>query len=190
MQRQEQQFRHDMDRARNALSEEFHKLVPIGTRLNTVEKQLQEQIVVDVFRGDKTHANMLANELVVIRKVSNMVADLKVIFETFIVRIGTIKDYSEFYDAMSSTATELREVKHDLAQITPTAKAVLADVSDTLSTISTLDIKQQPSIAVVTDDALEILEEASTVVEERLKHKFPTLPEIKPEKEKRVLVNV
>ncbi len=188
MQRQEQQFSHDIDHARNALNEEFHKLVPIGTRLNTVEKQLQEQIVVDVFRGDKTHANMLANELVVIRKVSKLVTDLKVIFETLIVRIGTIKDYSEFYDAMSSTATELSEVKHDLAQITPTAKAVLADVSDTLSVLSTFDIKQQPNVAVVTDDALEILEEASSVVEERLKHNFPTLPEIKPEK--RVLVNV
>lgn len=187
MQRQEQ-FKHDIQSAGNALHEQVLKLIPAETRLNIVEKQLQEQIVVDVFRGDKVHANMLANELTVIRKVSKLVVDLKVIFETLIVRIGTIGDYNEFCGSINSAVTSLKEVKHDLAQVTPTAKAVFADMSDTLSdTLSTLDIKHHHSVGRVTDDALEIMEEASSVVEERLKRKLPTLPEIEPEK--RVLVN-
>jgi division protein CdvB (Snf7/Vps24/ESCRT-III family) len=62
-------------------------------------------------------------------------------------------------------------------------------MSDTLpDTLLALDVKHQPNIASVTDDALEILEEASSVVEERLKRKLPTLPEIEPEN--RALVNV
>lgn len=188
MQRQEQ-FRLDMQSAGKALYEQVLKLIPVETRLNIVEKQLQEQIVVDVFRGDKVHANMLANELTVIRKVSKLVVDLKVVFETLIVRIGTLGDYNEFCGSINSAVTSLNEVKHDLAQVTPTAKAVFTDMSDTLSdTLSTLDIKHHHSVGRVTDDALEIMEEASSIVEERLKRKFPTLPEIEPEK--RVLVNV
>jgi len=189
MRRQEQQFRHDMDNAGDTLQKEFLKLVPVEARLKTVEKQLQEQIVVDVFRGEKIRANMLANELIVIRKVSKLVTDLKVIFETLIVRIGTIRDYSEFYSAINLTSANLKEVKHDLRQIMPNAKAVFTDMSDTLpDTLLALDVKHQPNIASVTDDALEILEEASSVVEERLKRKLPTLPEIEPEN--RALVNV
>jgi len=189
MRRQEQQFRHDMDNAGDTLQKEFLKLVPVEARLKTVEKQLQEQIVVDVFRGEKIRANMLANELIVIRKVSKLVVDLKVIFETLIVRIGTIRDYSEFYSAINLTSANLKEVKHDLRQIMPNAKAVFTDMSDTLpDTLLALDVKHQPNIASVTDDALEILEEASSVVEERLKRKLPTLPEIEPEN--RALVNV
>lgn len=188
MQRHEH-FRNDMENAAKALQTELLKLIPVERRLDTVEKQLQEQIVVDVFRGEKTHANMLANELVVIRKVSRLVSDLKVIFETLIVRIGTIRDYSEFNNALNSTVTGLNEVKHDLTKVIPSARAVFADISQTVpSTLLALDIKNQPNASTVTDDALEILEEASNLVEERLKHKFPTLPEI--EQEKRVAVNV
>ncbi|MFQ5940466.1 MAG: hypothetical protein ACE5KA_02050 [Nitrososphaerales archaeon] len=189
MQRQDQQFRHELKGAGYALRREVLKLIPIESRLNTVEKQLQEQTVVDVFRGDKMHANMLSNELAVIRKVCKLVADLKMIFETLILRIDTLTDYNEFYNAINLTVKGLKEVKNDLTQITPTAKAVFADMSDTLAdTMLGLNIKGQPDVAVVTDDALEILEEASSVVEERLKRKFPTLPEIEPEK--RAPVNV
>jgi|GEM_PF-1909979 len=182
-----EQFRHDMLNAGKALHTQSLKLIPIETRLNMVEKQLQEQIVVDVFRGEKTHANMLANELVAIRRVSKLVSDLKVIFETLIVRMATLHDYNEFHSSISSAVGSLKVIKSDLKEVTPAAKQVFAVLSESVSDISTYDIKPSPNVTNVTDDALVILEEASTIVEGGLKRKFPTLPEIKPEK--RVLVN-
>ncbi|MFQ5969023.1 MAG: hypothetical protein ACE5J2_00805 [Nitrososphaerales archaeon] len=175
-----EQFRLDIDKARTTLYAEVLKLAPVETRLGSVERNLQEQVVVDVFSGEKVHANMLANELVIIRKVLKLVSDIKVVFETLIVRIGTIKDYNELFDAVNPAVTSLKELQNDLAQVVPAARETFVNMSDTFSnTLIALDITDGPSPSKVTDDAIQILEEASSVVENELKHKFPTLPETK-----------
>lgn len=179
MHRQEQ-FKLDIDRASITLHAEVLKLTPVQTRLASVERHLQGQIVADVFRGEKAHASMLANELVIIRKVLKLVADLKIVFETLFVRMGTIKDYSELFDAVNPAVKSLKELQDDLAEVVPAARETFANMSDTFSnTLITLDIKDEPSPSKATDDAIQILEEASRVVEEELKRKFPSLPEIK-----------
>lgn len=181
MQRQKQ-FSLDMEKASTTLQTELLKLAPIQIKLASVEKQMQEQIVVDVFRGDKIHSNMIANELVVIRRVSKLVSDLKIVYETLILRIGTIKDYNELLNAINPAVVSLKEVQKDLANVMPTARETFARMSDMFSsTLVTLNIVNEPKPSKATDDALDILEEASRVVEEELKRKFPTLPQIKSE---------
>ena len=181
MQRQKQ-FSLDMEKASTTLQTELLKLAPIQIKLASIEKQMQEQIVVDVFRGDKMHANMIANELVVIRRVSKLVSDLKVVYETLILRIDTIKDYNELLNAINPAVVSLKEVQKDLANVMPTARETFARMSDMFSsTLVTLNVVNEPNPNKVTDNALEILEEASRIVEEELKRKFPTLPQIKAE---------
>lgn len=181
MQKQEQ-FQLDMEKASTTLQTELLKLAPIQIKLAGVEKQMKDQIVIDVFRGDKIHANMLANELVVIRRVSKLVYDLKIIYETLILRIGTIKDYNELLNAINPAVVSLKKVQRDLANVIPIAKETFTGMSDIFSsTLVTLNVVNEPNPNKVTDDALEILEEASRVVEEELKRKFPTLPQIKAE---------
>jgi len=183
MQRQEQ-FRLDMEKASSTLRTELSKLVPIQIKLAGVEKQMQEQIVIDVFRGDKVHASMLVNELLVTRRVSKLVSDLKIVYETLILRIGTIKDYNELLNALNPAVISLKEMQKDLASVMPTARETFARMSDMFSsTLVTLNIVNEPKPNKATDDALDILEEASRVVEEELKRKFPTLPQIESEHE-------
>lgn len=181
MQRQGQ-FRLDMEKAGITLQTELLKLVPIQIKLAGVEKQMQEQIMIDVFRGDKKHANMLANELVVIRRVAKLVSDLKIVYQTLILRIGTIKDYNELLSAISPAVTSLKGVQKDLANVMPSARETFTRMSDLFSsTLVTLNVVNEPNHSRATDDALEIIEEASMVVEKELKRKFPTLPQIKAE---------
>lgn len=181
MQRQEQ-FRLDMEKASATLQAELLKLVPIQIKLASIEKEMREQIVIDVFRSDKMHANMLANELVVIRRVSKLVSDLKIVYKTLILRIDTMKDYNELLSAINPILVSLREVQQGLAKVMPAARDTFARLSDMFSsTLVTLHVENQPYTNRATDDALEILEEASKVVEEELKRKFPTLPQVKAE---------
>ncbi len=186
MQRQER-FRLDMEKASITLQTELLKLVPIQIKLAGIEKQMQEQIVIDVFRGSKLHANMLANELVVIRHVSKLVSDLRIVYETLILRIGTVKDYTELLNAIKPAVASLKGVQKDLARIMPTAKETFARMSSMFSsTLVMFNVANEPDPVKGTDDALEILEEASRVVEEELKRKFPTLPQIRAEDRVRV----
>ena len=178
MQKQEQ-FMLDMDKASAVLQTELLKLLPIQAKITGVEKGTREQIVIDVFRGDKMHADMLANELVIIRRVSKLVSDLKIIYETLIMRIGTIANYNELLKAISPAATSLKEVRKDLDVVLPAAKATFTRMSDMFSsTLVMLNLVNEPDTNRATDDALEILEEASKVLEQELKRKFPTLPPI------------
>lgn len=178
MQKQEQ-FTLDVDKASASLQAELFKLLPIQTKIAHVEKEMREQIVIDVFRGEKTHADMLANELVVIRRVSKLVSDLRIIYETLIIRIGTADDYRELLKAISPAVGSLKEVRKDLDVIVPEAKATFTKMSDMFSsTLVMLNLVNEPNTHRATDDALEILEEASSVAEEKLKRKIPTLPQI------------
>lgn len=186
MQRQER-FRLDMEKASITLQTELLKLVPIQIKLAGIEKQMQEQIVIDVFRGSKLHANMLANELVVIRRVSKLVSDLRIVYETLILRIGTVKDYTELLNAIKPAVASLKGVQKDLARIMPTAKETFARMSSMFSsTLVMFNVANEPDPVKATEDALAILEEASRVVEEELKRKFPTLPQIRAEDKVRV----
>ncbi len=178
MQRQEH-FRIDVEKASTVLQRELLRLMPVQTKLANLEKEMQEQIVIDSFRGDKMHANMLANELVVIRGVSKLASDLRLVYETLILRIGAIRDYNELLNAIKPTVINLKEVQKTLAHFVPKAKEVFATIPDMFtSTLVTLSFVNKHVPAKATDNALEILEEASRVVEEQLKRKFPTLPQI------------
>jgi len=174
-----EQFMLDMDKASATLQTELLKLLPIQAKISGVEKEMREQIVIDVFGGNKMHADMLANELVTIRRVSKLVSDLRIIYETLIVRIGTIGNYNELLKAISPAATSLKEVRKDLDVVLPAAKATFTKMSDMFSsTLVMLNLVNEPDTPMATDNALEILEEASNVVEQELKRKFPTLPQI------------
>lgn len=171
-----------MEKTGTILEAELSKLLPVQVKLAAVEKCVQEQIVVDVFRGNKIHAGMLAKELVVIRHVSKLVSDLKIMYETLILRIGAIKDHQELLNVISPAVSSLKELQMDIARVMPAARETFSSLSDMFSsTLVTLNIVNgsTPSRK-ETSDALDILDEASRVVEEQLKQKFPTLPEIKP----------
>ncbi len=170
-----------MERAGVILEAELSKLAPVQARLAGVERKIQEQIVVDIFRGDKNRAKMLAAELVMIRRVYRLVSDLRIIYETLIVRIATINNYQELLSAIRPAAADLRDVQSNLAAVMPAARETFSGLSEVFSgTLSTLNIVNDPlAPGKATDDALEILDEASRLVEEELKRRFPTLPEIK-----------
>lgn len=175
-----------MERAGETLQAELSKLIPVQARLAGMEKRVQEQIVVDAFRGQKAHANMLAKELVVIRRVSKLLADLKFVYETLILRIGTIKDYGELLNAVGPAVASLRGIRSDLATVTPAARETFSSLSDLFSnTLVSLDIVNEtpaPPSKAETRDALEILDEASRMAEQELRRKLPTLPEIMPKR--------
>ncbi len=178
MQKQEQ-FMYDMDKAGATLQTELLKLFPMQAKIAGLEKRVREQIVIDVFRGEKMHADMLANELMVIRRVARLVSDLRIIYETLIIRIGTISDHDELLKAVRPAVASLKEVKRDIDVIVPAARAAFTKMSDMFSgTLVMLNLVNEHGTFRATDDALEILEEASGVVEEELKRKFPTLPQI------------
>jgi len=178
-----------MEKASITLQTELLKLVSIQIKLAGIEKQMQEQIVIDVFRGSKLHANMLANELAFIRRVSKLVSDLRIVYETLILRIGTMKDYNELLTAIKPAVVSLKGVQNDLASIMPAAKETFARMTNSFSsTLVMSNVANEPKPIKATDDALAILEEASRVVEEELKRKFPTLPQTGAEGRVRVQV--
>lgn len=161
---------------------ELSKLIPAGVRLERVEKRLQEQMVVDLSRGDRIHAGMLGEELLVIRRVSKLVMDMKIIYEMLILRIGTMSDWHEFMHAMNPALASLKSVQADLEEVMPEARDAFTRLSDMFSdTLEATTVVNEPIGFDMNDDALGILEEASKVVEEELQKKLPALPEIESE---------
>jgi division protein CdvB (Snf7/Vps24/ESCRT-III family) len=133
-------------------------------------------------------ASMYANECAELRKMAKVVLHSEMALETVTLRLQTIRDFGEIAYTMKPVAHVVGVLKTQLEGVLPEVSMELAQVNDTLegmvvevgeSTESSFDA------AASSGEAQQILQEANTVAEQKMKERFPELPPI-PTSEARV----
>jgi division protein CdvB (Snf7/Vps24/ESCRT-III family) len=95
-------------------------------------------------------------------------------------RLNTITELGDVVVTLSPAMSVIKGVQGGLSSMMPEADHSLGQISDLLGNIMS-DSGQIPDAEIsgsntLTEDALKIIEEASAVVEESTKDKFPDLP--------------
>ncbi|MGH2638481.1 MAG: Snf7 family protein [Rhabdochlamydiaceae bacterium] len=156
------------------------------TRLNAASIKLRERetgifnkVVLLVQKRDNQRANMLANELTEIRKMSKFVTQAKLAFEQIELRFNTIRDLGDVAAVLSPAVGIMRSLSPDLTNAIPEAQGEVSQISDLLSNIL-VDAGQLSSTSInfetANDEADKILAEASVVAENGMRDRFPDLP--------------
>jgi len=150
-----------------------------GSKLATKDKQLLDKVADCMTKHDKSRALMVANELVQVRKLEKNVLQIKLALEQISLRLITVKDYGDFLNTMTPALSIIKGVQPGVLKVVPEAEKGFSDLSQSLSSIVTEagynTILNEP-IATANEDASNILSEAATVAEQKLKEKFPDLP--------------
>ncbi|MGQ9781301.1 MAG: Snf7 family protein [Nitrososphaeria archaeon] len=155
-------------------------------RLETTEIKSKERdaaifnkVIGAIQKHDIQHANIYANELAEVRKMTKTVTSSKLALEQVVLRLNTVTELEDVAVALAPAMAILNNVRSGIISVLPEAEREINEISGILSSVL-VDAGQMSGTTLnfeaANEDAEKILAEASAVAEQRMKEKFPELP--------------
>jgi len=156
------------------------KLEQLGAKLREKDASLFSKVVSSMQKNDDSRASMLANELSEVRKMNNVVTQARLALEQLNLRLSTVQELGDIANTLAPAISAIKGVQPGLINVVPDAEREIGEISGLLSGIL-VDAGQldggQLSFEVNSEEAEKVIEEASTIVEQRMRAKFPDVPD-------------
>jgi division protein CdvB (Snf7/Vps24/ESCRT-III family) len=168
-----------LDFAIRKLDLQINKLDQANERFTQKDKMLFAKLVNAYTHHDSAYANIYANELVEIRKMSKLVMNARLALDQVSLRIKTVTELGDVVSTLGPCIGVLRSVSVGLCGVLPEAENELGDISNLLSGLmfeAGTNSGMSLNFDSVNEDAAKILAEAATVAEQRVNANFPDLP--------------
>ncbi len=171
--------------AQKKLELQISKLNNIANKLSDKDQIIFKRIVFAMQNHDSQYAKVLSNELSQVRKMNKMITSAKLAMEQIQLRLNTITELGDVVVTLSPAMSVIKGLKGGLSQMIPEAGQSFEQISNSLNGIL-LESGQMPTTEInsfsggLTEESMRILEEASAIVEENMKDKFPDLPSTIP----------
>jgi len=169
-----------IEQAARRVEVQIQRLEQEGSRLTARDKAMFAKIVEAYTIHDSQRANVLANELTEIRKMEKFLAHAGLALEQVVLRLNTVSELGDTVVTLAPAVSVLQSVRVGIAGILPGVDRELGQVGTLLSEIimeSGQGTGMILDFGAANEDAQRILEEAAIVAEQRVKQKFPELPE-------------
>lgn len=166
--------------AQKKLQLQISKLDGISNKMSEKDHLIFKRIVYAMQNHDSQYAKVLSNELSQIRKMNKMVSSAKLAMEQIQLRLNTITELGDVVVTLTPAMSVIKGIQGGLSSMMPEADQSFGQISDLLSNIMN-DSSQIPNTEIsgtgmISEDSMKILEDASMVVEQSMKDKFPDLP--------------
>ena len=168
-----------LDSAVRRLDLQINKLDQANERFTLKDKTLFAKLVNAYTQHDTAHANIYANELAEIRKMSKLVMNARLALDQVSLRIKTVSELGDVVSALGPCIGVLRSVSGGLCGVLPEAENELGDIGNMLSGLmfeAGTSSGMSLNFNSVNEDAAKILDEAAVVAEQRVSSNFPDLP--------------
>lgn len=171
-----------IEEAQKKLQLQITKLDNISIKLDSKDQLIFKRVVQAVQNHEIQYAKVLSAELAQIRKMSKMVNSAKLALEQIHLRLNTITELGDVVVTLSPAMSVIKGIQNGLTSMMPEADHSLSQISDLLGGILA-DSAQIPAAEinnskVMSEDSIKIIEEATAMVEQSMKEKFPDLPAI------------
>ena len=168
-----------LDFAVRRIELQVQKLDQATDRFSQRDKAIFARIVDAYAKHDSARANVFANELAEVRKMSKLIMNAKLALEQITLRLRTVSELGDVVSTLGPAVGVLRSVRTGLVSVFPEAENELGEIGNMLSGIM-IEAGQGSGMTLnfdsVNEDASKILTEAATVAEQKIKDKFPDLP--------------
>jgi division protein CdvB (Snf7/Vps24/ESCRT-III family) len=168
-----------LDFAVRRIDLQVQKLDQATDRFGQRDKAIFSKIVDAYTKHDSARANVFANELAEVRKMSKLIMNAKLALEQITLRLRTVSELGDVVSTLGPAVGVLRSVRSGLTSVFPEAESELGEIGNMLSGIM-IEAGQGSGMTLnfdsVNEDASKILTEAATVAEQKIKDKFPDLP--------------
>lgn len=133
-----------------------------------------------VLAKDSARASIYANECAEIRKMCQTILRSQFAIEQVALRLETVEEFGDIVVEMSPVAGVINSIKGHLAGVVPEVSYKLGEIGDTLNDL-VMDAGGASNISWNVsssgEESEKILTDANTIAEQKMKEKFPTLPD-------------
>jgi division protein CdvB (Snf7/Vps24/ESCRT-III family) len=169
-----------IEEAQKKLEMQITKLGSISGKIVEKDQLIFKRIAHSIQNHDVQYAKLLSNELSQIRKMSKMVDSAKLALEQIQLRLNTITELGDVVVTLTPAMSVIKNIQGGLTSMVPEADQSLSQISDLMGGILS-DSAQIPKHEVdsgraLSEESTSIIEEATTLVEQSMKEKFPDLP--------------
>jgi division protein CdvB (Snf7/Vps24/ESCRT-III family) len=170
-----------IEEAQRKLQIQISKLDAISSKMQEKDKVIFNRIVNAMQNHDSHYAKVLSGELSQIRRTNKMVNSAKLAFEQIQLRLNTMTELGDVVVTLSPAMSVIKGIQSGLKTMLPEADQSFGQISELLggimsgsSQIPTAEIGSRD--LTFSEEAIKIMEEASAIVEEDTRDKFPDLP--------------
>src|SRR5919108_4696055 len=171
-----------IEEAQKKLQMQIAKLEGMSSKMQEKDKVIFSRIVKAMQNHDSHYGKLLSGELSQIRKMIKMIDSAKTAFEQIQLRLNTMTEMGDVVFTLGPAVNAIKGIQGGLSSMMPEADQSFGQISDLLGNIMA-GSSQIPSTEIansgitgIDDEAMKIIEEASTLIEENTKSKFPDLP--------------
>ncbi|MFY9567172.1 MAG: Snf7 family protein [Nitrososphaeraceae archaeon] len=171
-----------IEEAQRKLQIQIAKLDGISSKMQEKDKVIFGRIVKAMQNHDSHYGKLLSGELSQIRKIIKMLDSAKVAFEQIQLRLNTMTELGDVVVTLNPAMNAIKGIQGGLSSMMPQADQSFGQISDLLGNIMT-DSSQASNMTAAIDSssikldeqAIDILQEATLLVEENTRDKFPDL---------------
>ncbi len=129
---------------------------------------------------NQAQAIVYANECAEIKKIVSIILRSQFAIEQVMLRLETVEDFGNIVYEMGPLTSVITSIRGQLSGVVPEASYKLGEIGDSLNDlIIGVDVSTGASRSPeASKEASKILEEAATVAEQKVKERFPSLPEV------------
>jgi len=152
------------------------------------DKELSEKILQAYENHDEARAKIFANELAEIRKHKDLLMASKMSLDKAALRLRTVYEFGNFMSIVCSAREVVQNVRSSISSLVPGISPELNHIEGLLNDIilntrESMDVNL--NLNVESEEAERILEEASMIVESKIKMNLPDSPKEPNEKASR-----
>ena len=169
-----------IEEAQKRLQIQISKLDAISTKMEEKDNVIFKRIVHAMQNHESHYAKVLSAELSEVRKMNKMLSSAKLALEQIHLRLNTMTELGDVVVTLSPAMSVIKGIQGGLSSMIPEVDQSFGQISDLLGgimnesgQIPTAEIGQA---TLLNEESIKILEEASSIVEESTKDKFPDLP--------------
>ena len=133
-----------------------------------------------VLAKDSARASIYANECAEIRKMCQTILRSQFAIEQVVLRLETVEEFGDIAMEMTPVAGVINSLRGHLAGVVPEVSYKLGEIGDGLNDL-VMDAGGATSMSwnVMSsgEESEKILSDANTIAEQKMKEKFPTLPD-------------
>ena len=173
-----------IEEAQRKLQIQISKLDSISFKLQEKDKVIFNRIVNAMQNHDSHYGKLLSGELSQIRKTNKMVNSAKLAFEQIQLRLNTMTELGDVVVTLSPAMSVIKGIQGGLKTMLPEADQSFGQISELLGGIMSGSSQMASSSEMVgagvssislDEEAVDIMQEASAIVEENTRGKFPDL---------------
>ena len=173
-----------IEEAQRKLQIQIAKLDGISSKMQEKDKVVFGRIVKAMQNHDSHYGKLLSGELSQIRKMIKMVNSAKLAFEQIQLRLNTMTELGDVVVTLSPAMSVIKGIQGGLKTMLPEADQSFGQISELLGGIMSGSSQMASSSEMVgagvssvslDEEAVDIMQEASAIVEENTRGKFPDL---------------